>query len=155
MLRLCFAAWLLICSAVHAQSPAATTPTPTLPRSTGGGGGADAAHVYIITFGPGAEVWEKFGHNMLLIHDPQGRIVDSQGAAGITDAAYNWGMFDFDSYYPFRFIAGKLRYWMDAYPSDVDDYIHADLPAFPQELSPAQPHTRDGAGGGGQAGHLG
>src|SRR5439155_25471974 len=34
-----------------------------------------------------------------------------------------------------RFIAGKLRYWMDAYPSDVDDYIKADRTAIKQELN--------------------
>jgi hypothetical protein len=100
------------------------------------------AHAYVVTFGPGEEVWEKFGHNVLWVHDPQGRIVDGRGTPGITDAAYSWGMFDFDAGYPFRFIAGKLTYWMDAYdaPTVVQEYIDADRSTYIQELnlSPAE-----------------
>src|SRR5690242_3652337 len=46
--------------------------------------------VFAVTFGPGEAVWEKFGHNMLWIHNPQ-------APSGFVDVAYNWGMFDFDT----------------------------------------------------------
>jgi hypothetical protein len=65
--------------------------------------------VTLITFGPGEEVWERFGHNALWIHDEN---------AG-TDIAYNWGLFDFDQPdFLQRFLSGDTKYWMageDAY----------------------------------------
>ena len=121
MVRLvCFAALalILIPSAASAQIIPSTQPSD------------DAPHVYVITFGPGEDVWEKFGHNMLWIHDPQAR-------AGVVDAAYNWGMFDFDAGYPFRFIAGSLTYWMDAYdaPRVLQEYIDSDRSTYVQEIN--------------------
>jgi len=63
----------------------------------------------VITFGPGEEVWERFGHNALWIHD---------GRAG-TDIAWNWGLFDFaQPDFVQRFLSGDTKYWMageDAY----------------------------------------
>ena len=38
-----------------------------------------------MTFGPGRQVWERFGHNAIWIHDP----------VHGTDEAYNYGLFDF------------------------------------------------------------
>jgi hypothetical protein len=65
--------------------------------------------VTVVTFGPGEEVWERFGHNALWIHD---------GRAG-TDIAYNWGLFDFaQPDFLQRFLSGDTKYWMageDAY----------------------------------------
>ena len=57
----------------------------------------------LITFGPGDEVWERFGHNALWIRDER---------AG-TDVAYNWGLFDFDQPdFLQRFLSGDTNYWM-------------------------------------------
>ena len=65
--------------------------------------------VTLVTFGPGEEVWERFGHNALWIHDEN---------AG-TDVTYNWGLFDFDQPdFIKRFLSGDTKYWMageDAY----------------------------------------
>ena len=65
--------------------------------------------VTVITFSPGEEVWERFGHNALWIHDAR---------AG-TDIAWNWGLFDFaQPDFLQRFLSGDTKYWMageDAY----------------------------------------
>ena len=59
-----------------------------------------------MTMGPGDAVWEKFGHNAIWIRDT------TQGL----DAAYNWGLFDFDAadFYP-RFLKGNMLYSMGGY----------------------------------------
>lgn len=70
---------------------------------------ADELWVTVVTFGPGEEVWERFGHNALWIHDAR---------AG-TDIAWNWGLFDFaQPDFLQRFLSGDTKYWMageDAY----------------------------------------
>ncbi|HEX6408464.1 MAG TPA: hypothetical protein VFZ90_14865, partial [Gemmatimonadales bacterium] len=43
----------------------------------------DRLTVYLMTMGPGKQVWERFGHNAIWIHDPV------QG----TDQTYNYGLF--------------------------------------------------------------
>lgn len=59
----------------------------------------------LVTFGVGAEIWERFGHNALWIHDP---------SAG-TDQAYDYGRFDFGQPRFFlRFAEGRMAYSMDA-----------------------------------------
>jgi hypothetical protein len=59
--------------------------------------------VTLITFGVGEEVWERFGHNAIWIHD---------GSKG-TDIAYNWGLFDFEQPdFTRRFLTGDTKYWM-------------------------------------------
>src|SRR5438309_9960995 len=51
--------------------------------------------VYLLTFGWGDEVWERFGHNAIWIKDR------TRG----TDMTYNWGMFDFDQpHFIWRFV---------------------------------------------------
>jgi hypothetical protein len=61
--------------------------------------------VYLLTFGMGDVVWERFGHNAIWIKDP---------ARG-TDVTYNWGMFDFNQpHFLRRFLSGDTRYWMEA-----------------------------------------
>ena len=61
------------------------------------------ATVTLITFGIGTQVWERFGHNALWIHDPR---------TG-EDIAYNWGLFDFEQPgFLRRFLTGDTRYWM-------------------------------------------
>jgi hypothetical protein len=60
--------------------------------------------VSVITLGQGDQVWERFGHNALWIHDA------SRG----TDFTYNWGVFDAsDPRFIVRFIRGRMRYWLD------------------------------------------
>ncbi|HKY99026.1 MAG TPA: DUF4105 domain-containing protein [Gemmatimonadaceae bacterium] len=62
--------------------------------------------IYLLTMGPGDQVWEKFGHNAIWIHDE----------ATHTDSAYHWGLFDFaDKDFVPRFIQGRMRYAMGSF----------------------------------------
>lgn len=87
-------------ASVPAAQPAAAPPAAV----EGGGAPADELSVTLVTFGPGDQVWERFGHNALWFHDER---------AG-TDVAYNWGLFDFDQPdFVQRFLSGDTKYWMD------------------------------------------
>jgi len=89
--------------------------------------------VYLMTMGPGDAVWEKFGHNAIWIRD---------STKGL-DAAYNWGLFDFDDvdFVP-RFLKGSMRYWMGGYAGGptVEAYAGYNRSVWAQELAltPAQ-----------------
>jgi len=79
--------------------------------------GANLA-VSLITFGPGQEVWERFGHNAIEIRD---------GAAGAA-RLYNYGMFDFAQENFFvNFARGRMMYRIavgdpaEEYPVYVDE----------------------------------
>jgi hypothetical protein len=64
--------------------------------------------VFLMTFGPGRQVWERFGHNAIWIHDP----------ADSTDLAYNYGLFDFHQHnFLLRFARGQMWYWMAGFPA--------------------------------------
>jgi hypothetical protein len=59
--------------------------------------------VYLLTMGPGDAVWERFGHNAILLRDT---------TRGI-DVAYNYGMFSFDEPgFVGRLMRGRMLYWM-------------------------------------------
>jgi uncharacterized membrane protein len=84
--------------------------------------------VYLMTFGPGRQVWERFGHNALWIHDPV------QG----TDVAYNYGLFDFHQQnFLLRFVRGQMWYWMAGFPapSYVAEYERNNRSVWVQELA--------------------
>lgn len=89
--------------------------------------------IYLMTMGAGDEVWEKFGHNAIWVHN----------ALTLTDVAYNWGLFDFSSsdFLP-RFLKGDMLYWMGGFDlqSTIDQYREANRPVWAQELNltPAQ-----------------
>ncbi|MDP9205667.1 MAG: DUF4105 domain-containing protein [Gemmatimonadota bacterium] len=69
--------------------------------------------VYLLTFGWGDAVWERFGHNAIWIKD---RL---RG----TDVTYNWGMFDFNQpHFLRRFLTGDTRYWME--PRQLDEMLY-------------------------------
>jgi hypothetical protein len=88
----------------------------------------DALRVYLVTFGVGDAVWEKFGHNAI-------RIVDE--AAG-TDIAWEWGIFDFrqQDFIP-RLMKGTMMYNMGggAFAWNVERYRAFDRDAWSQELN--------------------
>lgn len=90
-LLICFAALLSFIPHTHAQT--AQGPTAEL-----------------ITIGPGEEVWEKYGHNMLRI-----RVPDRGGdASKELDISYNWGLFDFNQpNFIGNFVLGRMTYTMD------------------------------------------
>jgi hypothetical protein len=76
-----------------AQTP---SPSPAEPGSE--------LTISLITLGQGDQVWERYGHNALWIHD----------AARGTDRTYNWGVFDAsDRRFIVRFVRGRMRYWME------------------------------------------
>ncbi len=89
--------------------------------------------VFLLTMGHGDELWERFGHNALWIHDAQ------EG----TDVVYNWGLFSFDEEgFLLRFLRGEMLYWMDGVPLPVTlaEYEQRNRSVWAQELAltPAQ-----------------
>lgn len=84
--------------------------------------------VYLLTMGPGDEVWEKFGHNAIWIHD----------AANNSDAVFHWGVFDFrdKDFYP-NFIRGRMRYLMAAFDFNetLNFYRESNRTVWAQELN--------------------
>jgi hypothetical protein len=109
-----------------AQIAAPPAPTPAVEPGS-------ELRVYLMTMGEGDQVYERFGHNAIWIHDP---------VAG-TDHTYNWGLFDFDQPGFIReFIQGRMWYWMDAFPARLtaESYRLANRSVWVQELNltPAQ-----------------
>lgn len=95
---------------------------------------APGAHlqVYLMTIGPGEELWAKFGHDALWIHDPD---------AG-TDNVYNYGMFDFEAAHFYEnFILGTMHYWMQGFDvvSTVEFYKSLHRSIWVQELNLTAP----------------
>ena len=115
---------LLACLLLTLTGPArAQTPPPSQSPPDGSG-----LHVYLLTMGPGGEVWERFGHNAIRIED------DRTGA----DYAFNWGVFDFDQPgFLRKFVQGRMLYMMAGYPTDatLDEYRAADRSLWQQELN--------------------
>lgn len=84
--------------------------------------------VYLMTMGPGAFVWERFGHNAIWIHDE----------ARQTDIAYNWGLFSFDQEgFILRFLRGHMDYWMEGVDAEASAsyYMRTDRSIWVQELN--------------------
>lgn len=87
----------------------------------------------LVTIGPGPEVWEKFGHNAILVEDT---------VAG-TKKWYNYGMFSFaQENFILKFARGRMDYWMEgrAPRFDLPAYIQRDREVWVQylRLTPAQ-----------------
>jgi hypothetical protein len=87
--------------------------------------------VYLMTMGPGDDVWERFGHNALWIHDPS-RSPDS------VDIAWNWGLFDFaQKDFMKRFIKGNMLYWMAGFDArrTLESFAQENRSVWAQELN--------------------
>ena len=85
-----------------------------------------------MTIGPGDEIFEKFGHNLI-------RIIDHSTG---DDIVYNWGVFDFNqpNFY-LNFAMGRPRYWMQSDPYDAGRAILSGSGSL--HLAPgAQPFAR-------------
>ena len=83
--------------------------------------------VYLMTMGPGALVWERFGHNAIYIDDPD------RG----TDLAYNYGLFDLrQENFILRFIQGRMWYWMAGHSAQryLEQYAADNRSVWLQEL---------------------
>jgi hypothetical protein len=96
-------------------------------------------HVYLLTMGAGAEIYERFGHNAIWIRD----------TVAHTDLIYNYGMFEFprafgDKLAFFgRFAMGRPRYWLGVDSSlqhtlDEYRYFKRDVTAQELDLAAAQ-----------------
>jgi hypothetical protein len=86
----------------------------------------DDLRVSVVTFGPGDEPYEKFGHNMLVIGSAQGGL------------GFNWGTFEFQEGFVGRFVQGRLIYWIASDPAEdvLRFYInHLDRTTWEQELN--------------------
>ena len=84
--------------------------------------------VSLITYGPGAIYWERFGHDSIRIRD--------RGSGESAD--FNYGVFDFeDSAFLWNFARGYMRYMIDIQPSDFyqKDYIDAGRSVVAQRLA--------------------
>ncbi|HUG35898.1 MAG TPA: DUF4105 domain-containing protein, partial [Candidatus Limnocylindrales bacterium] len=142
-----------VASAVTAQDAAASaapaqdagtftqpaTGTPDVQASGDQAGAEDQADtagpgVYLVTFGPGDAVWEKFGHNGIWIRDPE---------LGV-DRIYDWGRFSFGDGFLSRFLQGYLRYWMASGPASAyfELYRRENRSIWVQELALAPSDRR-------------
>jgi hypothetical protein len=89
--------------------------------------------IYLMTIGPGEAVWERFGHNGIVVADKR------TGFA----AMYDWGRFSFDQpgYVP-RLMKGLMMYWMDGADAQatINYYSKSNRSVQMQELNltPAQ-----------------
>lgn len=65
--------------------------------------------VWLVTAGPGDQVWERYGHNAI-------RVLDRRTGR---DVSYNWGIFQFDQvdFIP-RFLRGEMLYQVAAFDTD-------------------------------------
>lgn len=91
----------LALGSARAQASAAVTPANVQRTSVG----TDDLEIFLVTFGQGELVFERFGHNAIWVHDA------SRG----TDVTYDWGNFSFrQPGFLRRFLTGDTRYWMEA-----------------------------------------
>jgi hypothetical protein len=114
-------AQLALLAATALQGPAPGAGVPAAP------GGARLA-VYLVTFGPGPKIWERFGHNAIWIRDT----VSGDGLA------YDFGRFDFSEQRFFlNFAQGRMMYWMgrDDGVALINYYLRMQRSAWLQELA--------------------
>ncbi len=113
---------------------AAACATPAGAQSTG-----DSVIVSVLTMGPGEELFERFGHDALRIHDLR---------TGF-DSAYNWGMFTFEQpHFLQRFLTGDTRYWVEAFPAPflIRYYRGAGRAVIEQDSSMTRRRTHPASG---------
>jgi hypothetical protein len=119
-------------SALAAVSLAAQSPVPRPAAPPAGPQGSELT-ISLMTMGVGERVWERFGHNAILVED----------RAHGTAQAYNYGMFDFrQENFLLNFIKGRMWYWMQGFglAQTLDIYVRANRSVWVQELNltPAQ-----------------
>jgi hypothetical protein len=108
-------------------------PPLALPPAPGAG---SELTVYHAVFGQGDQVWEKFGHNAIWIHD---------AGTGST-ISYNYGMFSFDQvgFVP-RLMRGDMLYSMGVRDADEElaayTYFNRTVTVQRLNLLPAQRHA--------------
>jgi hypothetical protein len=131
---------LLICAAVAVPAPTSAQDETNViaPNPSGAPPAAPpgALEVYLMTMGQGEAIWEHFGHNALVIQDPE---------TG-TSVAWNWGLFDFrQSDFVARFLRGEMMYWMDGFDASatVRAYERQDRSVWLDRLALTQEQARE------------
>lgn len=108
---------------------------PATTRAASGPASAQAGsqyRVFLMTMGPGEEIWEKFGHDALMIIDTSRE----------TAVAYNYGMFDFEQkHFYINFALGRMQYWMQGFRASwmLGQYTRANRSVWLQELNMTAP----------------
>jgi hypothetical protein len=93
-----------VLSTARAQSPSATPPSAANVPAASASVASDDLDITLVTFGLGQEVFERFGHNAIWVHD---RVTGS-------DSTYDWGNFSFrQPGFIRRFLTGDTRYSME------------------------------------------
>ena len=117
--------WLIaVCAILAAASLAHAAEGSTQPAAQPG----DELSIFLITIEPGDLIFEKFGHNAIVVHD---------SLAG-TERLYNYGVFDFDQNRFFvKFLKGELDYWMESTdgPGTIAWYAQYNRSIWAQELN--------------------
>jgi len=86
----------------------------------------DRFRVHLVTMSPGTEVWERFGHNGLWVHD----------ALTGEDTFFEWGVFDFRQVnFVGRLIRGEMLYTMDVSPLSAKLSRYRDRTVWADELA--------------------
>ena len=109
-------------------APGRALPQPEPEPHPGAAPPGSEIRVYLVTMGPGAAVWERFGHNAIWIDDPSVQ----------PDTAYNYGLFDFgQENFLLRFIRGQMWYWMAGFPAEpyIRTYLRDNRSVWLQELN--------------------
>lgn len=89
--------------------------------------------ISLVTFGPGDEIHQYFGHNALLVQDKQRGL----------GALYNFGMFSFGPDMLPKYLQGQLEFWAAATPvrPTFEQYMEDNRAIRVQELN-LSPHKR-------------
>lgn len=131
---------LVVCAAVAVRAPvsAQAETEDVAPDASGTAATASPGEleVYLMTMGQGRAIWEHFGHNALVIQDPE---------TG-TSVAWNWGLFDFrQSDFVPRFLRGEMMYWMDGFDASatVRAYERQDRSVWLDRLALTQEQARE------------
>jgi len=86
------------------------------------------AAIYLLTCGPGTEIYSVYGHSALRI------VIPEKG----TDLVYNWGVFDFDTpHFGWKFAKGRLDYMLgvSTYNGFLKDYFQEQRWVISQKLN--------------------
>lgn len=118
-----FALFLFAAPSVKAQSSTRPQAQPQVQQEAG-----SHLRVFLMTLGPGDLVYERFGHNGIVIRDTR---------TG-SDLFYNWGVFSFaEPGFIWKFIQGRMTYWMEPWPTEavVNAYVGMNRSVYLQELN--------------------
>ena len=96
---------------------------------------ADSVRIYLLTMGPGDDIYEVFGHNAIWVHDPK----------KLVDTVYNWGVFDFAApHFILHFLQHSNTYFMWPFTFDetVRQYKELNREVWGQELNLTEPEKQ-------------